>query len=110
MAAQDRGMSRPATIRAPRAPRSHPIWGHAREFDRDPLEYVTRLAREYGDVVPLRLFPYRVVFFNHPDLIEQVLISNQRRFIKGSIVHRLGELLGRGLITSDDELWRSQRR
>jgi cytochrome P450 len=74
------------------------------------LQYLTAVARQYGDVVPLRLPPYRVVFFNHPDLIEEVLATRQRAFVKGTIVHRLGEVLGRGLITSDDELWRAQRR
>jgi cytochrome P450 len=74
------------------------------------LTYVRRVAREYGDVVPLRLSPYRVVLFNHPDLIEQVLVAKQRAFVKGCVVHRLGEVLGRGLLTSDGELWRSQRR
>jgi hypothetical protein len=89
MAAQDRNCPHPLAS-SPRAPTSHPVWGHAREFDRDQLHYLTFLAREYGDVVP-RLPPYRVVFFNHPDLIEQVLVSKQQAFLKGTIVHRLGE-------------------
>ena len=110
MAAQDRGSSTSANAWAPRAPRGHPLWGHAREFDRDQLHYLRTLAREYGDLVPLRLFPYRVVFLNHPDLIEQVVEAKQLAFIKGSVVHRLGELLGHGLITSNGELWRRQRR
>jgi cytochrome P450 len=110
VAARGEGVSKSAGVQAARAPRGHPLWGHAREFDRDQLTYVSWLAREFGDVVPLRLSPYRVVLFNHPDLIEQVLVAKQRAFIKGCVVHRLGEVLGRGLITSDGELWRSQRR
>jgi cytochrome P450 len=110
VAAQDRRSSTSANAWAPRAPRGHPLWGHAREFDRDQLHYLRTLAREYGDLVPLRLFPYRVVFLNHPDLIDQVVAAKQLAFVKGSVVHRLGELLGRGLITSNGELWRSQRR
>jgi cytochrome P450 len=110
VAAQGEGLSTSASVQAARAPQGHPRWGHAREFDHDELTYVRWLAREYGDVVPLRLAPYRVVLFNHPDPIEQVLVSKQRAFVKGSVVHRLGEVLGRGLITSDGELWRTQRR
>jgi cytochrome P450 len=91
-------------------PHAHPTRGHAEEFDRDELTYVCRLAREHGDVIPLHLPPYRVVLFNHPDAVEQVLVGKHRAFIKGSIVHRFGEVLGRGLITSDGPLWRSQRR
>ena len=110
MAAQDRQTSNSASATTLRAPTGHPRRGHARAFDRDPLAFVSALAREFGDVVPLRLPPHRVVFFNHPDLVEEVLLSKQRAFVKGTIVHRLGEVIGKGLITSDDVLWRSQRR
>ena len=110
MRAQDPGPSATANGTPAQAPSGHPRWGHAREFDRDPLLYVRWLAREYGDIVPLRLPPHRVVFFNHPDLVEEVLLTRQRSFVKGTMVHRLGEVVGKGLITSDDVLWRSQRR
>ena len=50
MAAPDRGSPTSDGVQAPRAPRGHPLWGHAREFDRDQLTYVSRAAREYGDV------------------------------------------------------------
>ena len=110
MRAQDPGPSAMANVTPAQTPSGHPRWGHAREFDRDPLLYVRWLAREYGDIVPLRLPPHRVIFFNHPDLIEEVLLTRQRSFVKGTMVHRLGEVVGKGLITSDDVLWRSQRR
>jgi len=110
MQAQDPGPSATANGTAAQAPPGHPRWGHAREFDRDPLVYVRWLARAYGDIVPLRLPPQRVIFFNHPALVEEVLLTHQRSFVKGTMVHRLGEVIGQGLITSDDVLWRSQRR
>ncbi|MGE3539821.1 MAG: cytochrome P450 [Candidatus Tectimicrobiota bacterium] len=108
MPAQD--PSPPAVSTPAQEPPSHPRWGHAREFDRDPLQYVHWLARTYGDIVPLRLPPYRVVVFNHPALIEAVLLTHQRAFGKGTLVHRLGAVVGHGLLTSDDALWRRQRR
>lgn len=110
MQAQDPGPSATAHVTPAQAPSGHPRWGHAREFDRDPLGYVQWLAREYGDIVPLHLPPHRVVVFNHPDLIAEVLLTRQRSFVKGTLVHRLGEVVGQGLLTSDDELWRRQRR
>ena len=110
MPAQDPEPSAIPHVTPAQAPPGHPRWGHAREFDRDPLQYAQWLAHEYGDIVPLRLPPHRVVFFNHPALIEEMLLTRQRSFVKGTMVHRLGEVLGKGLITSDDALWRSQRR
>jgi hypothetical protein len=51
------------------------MFGHAPAFNRDQLGYLTLLARTYGDLVPLRFTPFRAVFVNHPDLIEDVLVT-----------------------------------
>lgn len=110
MPMQDPAPCPPAPRPPAPGPPSYPRRGHARAFDRDPLQYVCWLAREYGDSVPLHLPPYRVVVFNHPALIAEVLLTHQRAFVKGRLVHRLGAVLGQGLLTSDDALWRRQRR
>ena len=62
-----------AAVSPPHAPRGHWLVGHSADLVRDQLGYFTRLSREYGDFVPLRLTAYRAVFLNHPDLIEEVL-------------------------------------
>src|SRR5918999_6237299 len=47
---------------------------------------------------------------SHPDLIEYVLVENNRNFTKTKILKRNGRLLGEGLLTSQGEFWRRQRR
>jgi cytochrome P450 len=47
---------------------------------------------------------------NHPDDIEHVLITHQRRFIKGRTLSRARRLFGNGLLTSDGALHSRQRR
>ena len=39
----------------PRGPRGQFLVGHLTEFRRDRLDFMTRCARDYGDIVPLRL-------------------------------------------------------
>ena len=47
----------------------------------------------------------------HPDAIERVLLSNAANYEKPRIVKRvIAPLIGRGLVSSDGELWRTQRR
>ncbi|MFL6723315.1 MAG: cytochrome P450, partial [Sphingomicrobium sp.] len=46
-----------------------------------------------------------------PDHVQQVLLDNAANYIKPDIVRSLLDpIIGRGLLTSDGELWRQQRR
>ena len=47
---------------------------------------------------------------HHPDDVKRVLVTNHRNYTKGVGTDRLRLLLGNGLITSDGEFWRRQRR
>jgi cytochrome P450 len=47
---------------------------------------------------------------NHPDYIKDVLVTNQPSFHKGLVLQRAKRLLGEGLLTSEDEVHRRQRR
>jgi cytochrome P450 len=74
------------------------------------LEGLTHYARECGDVVPLRLGPRRTLLLSRPDLVEQVLVSQARSFVKSPALRNARRLLGGGLLTSEGDLWRRQRR
>jgi cytochrome P450 len=47
---------------------------------------------------------------NHPDYIEQVLVTNNHSFIKPFALRRMNLFLGSGLLSSDGEAWRRRRR
>ncbi|HZM27815.1 MAG TPA: cytochrome P450 [Gemmatimonadales bacterium] len=79
-------------------------------FRRDPLGLLQRMARDYGDVSLVRLGNRRVHLLNHPDLIKDLLVTEQRRFHKGRGLELAKHLLGEGLLTSEDEFHRRQRR
>jgi cytochrome P450 len=91
-------------------PRGHGLLGNLREFNRDQLGFYTRCAREYGDVVPVRLGPSRGLLVYHPDAIEEVLVTRNRDFIKSRGVRLLRGLLGDGLFVAEGDLWLRQRR
>jgi cytochrome P450 len=66
----------------------------------------------YGDVY--RVFaPSRGVYIyviNHPDDVKRVLLSNHRNYTKGEGMDRVKILLGNGIMTSEGNFWRRQRR
>jgi cytochrome P450 len=80
------------------------------DFHRDLLGFLTRMSREYGDCVALRLGLRRVYLLTHPDLIESVLVTQSRSFIKHYVIRLLRPTLGNGLLISDGDFWLRQRR
>lgn len=48
----------------------------------DPTGFLTRCARDHGDLVPLRLGPKRALLINHPALVEEVLVHSRTAFAK----------------------------
>jgi len=94
----------------PPGPKGRPISGNFPEYSRDQLGFLTRCARKYGDVVRLRFFNVGIVLLNHPDHIEQVLVGNNRNFIKDRAERSGLRFLGSGLLTSEGDFWRHQRR
>ena len=91
-------------------PKPRLLTGHLAEFRADRLSFFTRCAREYGDVVPLRLPGWPILLFNRPDLIEQVLVTQARHFIKHFGLRMYKPALGNGLVTSEGDFWRRQRK
>jgi cytochrome P450 len=94
----------------PPGPKGRFFTGNLDELRRDPLELYTRCAREHGDFCSLRFGMRRVYFINHPELIEYVLASHARNFVKHYALKMNRLLLGDGLLTSDGDFWLRQRR
>lgn len=100
----------------PLAPRSlsgpKPRWltGNLAEFRADRLAFFTRCAKTYGDIVPLRLMRFPVLLLSRPDLIEEVLVTRSKNFIKHFGLRLYKPLLGDGLVTAEGGRWRRQRK
>ena len=77
---------------------------------RDPIAFLTQMARDYGDIAYVKLGPQDVFLLNHPDYIKDVLVTHHRNFIKGRGLERAKRLLGEGLLTSEGTFHQRQRR
>ena len=77
----------------------------------DSLERMIELFARHGDTyrvyVPARRSYTYVV--HHPDDVKRVLVANHRNYTKGVGLDRVKILLGKGLMTSEGELWKRQR-
>jgi cytochrome P450 len=100
-------MTRPAR---PPGPKQQWLSGNLAEFKRDRLAALLRWQREFGDLVWARFGPRSILFVNHPDLVERVLVDQNRKFIKHFRLRSARRTLGRGLLTSEGDFWRAQRK
>ena len=87
-----------------------PFVGSAAPLARDPLAFLDRIFREHGDAVEFNIPGQRIFLFNHPDAIEQVLVTERERLVKDKLTRELSLLLGNGLLVSEGAFWKKQRR
>jgi cytochrome P450 len=83
---------------------------HLLALRRDPIGFLTKLARDYGDIAHFNIGSQQVFLLNHPDYIHDVLVTHHKKFIKGRGLQMAKRLLGEGLLTSEGEFHRRQRR
>ncbi len=77
---------------------------------RDPLDALSTLSREQGDIAHVNLPGRNLFLLSHPEFIEQVLVKQQSNFRKGPSLQRARIILGDGLLTSEGREHLSQRR
>ena len=100
---------------APPHPRANPVLGSALDLRKSQIRTYERVMREHGDVVKLVVGPPGVRFdlycVFHPDGVKAVLAGSREGYSKGNrFYQQIAQSFGSGLLTSEGELWRRQRR
>ncbi|WP_435060095.1 cytochrome P450, partial [Streptomyces sp. bgisy060] len=93
-------------------PPGPPFWalpGLLRKLAVDRLGMM-REAAELADAVRVNMGPKKLYVFNRPDYAKHVLADNAANYHKGIGLVESRKVLGDGLLTSEGELWRKQRR
>lgn len=94
----------------PPGPRGLPLLGNAGPFLRDPLGFCVKLSRAHRDLVTTSMGLQTQVWLHEPHLIEEVFVAEAKAWRKDNVTRQLIPLMGRGLVTSEGELWRTQRK
>ena len=86
--------------------------GNGLQFQRDPLTFMRGTQQQFGRMAHLRLANETVVAFFRPEHIRYFLMEHPRNFIKPNLGNgaNLKAFLGEGLLTTDGEIHRQQRR
>ena len=92
-------------------PKGHYLLGSLPDIQRDRVQFLVDLRRNYGDIVRIKLGPYEAVVIFHPDAIQHVLVDNQSNYSKETRTYAsLKHIVGNGLISSNGDFWLRQRR
>ncbi len=79
-------------------------------FRRNTLESMTEMAQQRGDAVAFSLGGLRFHLMSHPDAIRETLVTQADAFTKAPALQRSKSVLGEGLLTSEGDFHRRQRR
>ncbi|OKK22033.1 cytochrome [Streptomyces sp. CB00455] len=96
-------------VDAPVAPGRLPLLGHVLQLWRQPIGFLESL-REYGGVVRLDIGTWPVHVLTSPEHVHAVLVGQAQQFGRGRVFDRLRPMFGNGIVTTDGEFHRKQRR
>ncbi len=94
----------------PPGPAGKLLSGSLQSFSSDRLGFLLNMAKDYGPLASFRVGPRRIFLASRPDLIEQVLVTDSKGYIKHFGTRAFKPLLGNGLVTSEGAFWQRQRK
>lgn len=77
---------------------------------KNPIKLYEDVFAKYGDVVFFQLGPFKFAMLNNAADIEQVLQTDAKIYTKSTGYQRFALIVGKGLLVSEGELWKKQRR
>src|SRR5262249_91619 len=84
---------------------------HLLKIRGDQLAFYEQLRSRHGDVVALRLGPYRSWLLFHPDPIEALLTEHWASFIRfKKLTKVVAQWNGDSLLLAEGDKWRERRR
>jgi len=98
-------------MKHPPGPQGLPkLLGLLRKRKKNPIGLYEEIFAEYGDVVYFKLGPFRFAMLNDAEAIEKILQTESRHMQKSTGYKRFALIVGKGLLVSEGDLWKRQRR
>ena len=91
-------------------PKGLPFLGVYFPFTNNPLAFLTQNAIEYKWISEFTIAGHRIIHLSHPDHIQHVFTEGNARYRQGKDRDHMQILFGKGLLTSDDDHWKKQRK
>lgn len=79
-------------------------------FAKSPLAALEEARRLHGPLVHYHQPGTKVLLVMEPSVIEALLVGEASKLVKDEFTRHLSHIVGRGLLTSEGELWKRQRK
>jgi cytochrome P450 len=79
-------------------------------FKRDAIGLITGIFHTHGDLAYLKMPGRHVYLVNDAEIVKDVLVTNNHKFIKGRALQLFKRLLGNGLLASEGDFHRRQQK
>ena len=97
-------------VARPDGPRSGPFMAGFLSGRVLPTDAFTAMAQQYDRIAHVRMVNEHLYVLTHPDVVRHVFVTHGRSTMKGRGLQQTKPLLGEGLLTSEGELHKRQRR
>lgn len=94
----------------PPGPKGSLIGGNLGQVGPRRVDFFLDLAHTYGPLASFRIGRWRLFLASDPDLIQQVLVTDAKSYVKHFGARTFKPVLGNGLVTSEGDFWLRQRR
>ena len=95
----------------PPGPKGLPFLGSIRQLQQDRIGFLINNQHQYGDIVHFKVGPRHMYQLNNPEHVQYVLVKHADQFQKTPSLKRAArDSIGQGLLTSEGELHKRQRR
>ncbi|MGA6205411.1 cytochrome P450 [Nocardia testacea] len=87
-----------------------PAAGLRPDLFRDPFRYILNAAARHDGLVRIGPAALQTYVVSHPDYVRHILVTHAANYPKGSMMRPFRAALGNGLVTSEGDFWKRQRR
>ncbi len=79
------------------------------EMRQNPMEFLEKVARDYGGIARINMGAYYSYLVSEPALIKEVLVDNHDKYKKNTRYKQVRMVIGEGMLLSEGEVWKRQR-
>ncbi|MDB5225836.1 MAG: cytochrome [Bacteroidota bacterium] len=86
------------------------FFGNMMQLRKERIKFFVKQKKEIGNIYRIKVPTRKVVVLTDPDWIKYVLVDNNKNYTKSFAYDSIRLFLGNGLLTSEGEFWKRQRR
>ncbi len=84
--------------------------GNLTQLRKERIAFFVKQKKEMGDIYRIKVPTRKIVVITDPEWIKYVLVDNNKNYTKSFAYDSIRLFLGNGLLTSEGEFWKRQRR